>query len=122
MCGRLVSVVVMSLAALAAPSRGAADGIMLVQAGVFWMGRDDGPPEEAPLHRVFVTDFWIERQPVTNAEFARFLDATGLRPPGAERRYDDDDADARIHLRNGRWTPDPGFEDHPAVEVSWFGA
>ena len=105
-----------------APHPARADGIMLVAAGAFWMGRDDGPPEEAPLHRVFVTDFWIERQKVTNAEFAEFLNVTGLRPPGSERRYDEDDPDARIHLRNGRWMPDPGFADHPVVEVSWFGA
>jgi iron(II)-dependent oxidoreductase len=122
MAGRLASWVVIWLATLAAPCPARADGIMLVPAGAFWMGRDDGPPEEAPLHRVFVTDFWMERHKVTNAEFAAFLDATGLRPPGAEPRYDEDDADARIHLRDGRWTADPGFEDHPAVEVSWFGA
>jgi len=111
-----------TLAALAAACPAAADGIMLVQAGAFWMGRDDGPPEEAPLHRAYVRDFWIDRHKVTNAEFAAFLNATGLRPPGSPRRYDEDDEDARIHLRNGRWVADPGFEDHPAVEVSWFGA
>jgi iron(II)-dependent oxidoreductase len=110
-----------SLIALAAsPAR--ADGIMLVQAGAFWMGRDDGPPDEAPLHRVFVRDFWIERQKVTNAEFAEFLEAAGLRGPTGERRYDADDADARIHRRGGRWTAHPGYERHPVVEVTWFGA
>jgi formylglycine-generating enzyme required for sulfatase activity len=109
-------------ALLAAPVAARADGIMLVSAGAFWMGRDDGPAEEAPLHRVYVRDFWIERHKVTNAEFAEFLNATGLRPPGAERRYDEDDADARIHWRAGRWLPDPGFEGHPVVEASWFGA
>ena len=30
------------------PTTGAADGIMLVEAGAFWMGRDDGPADEAP--------------------------------------------------------------------------
>jgi formylglycine-generating enzyme required for sulfatase activity len=122
MPGRLASWIAIALATLAAPAGAAADGLMLVPAGVFWMGRDGGAPDEAPLHRVFVRDFWIERHKVTNAEFAAFLDATGLRPPGAERRYDEDDADARIHLRQGRWTVDPGFGDHPVVEVSWFGA
>jgi iron(II)-dependent oxidoreductase len=107
---------------LAAPTTSAADGIMLVPAGAFWMGRDDGAADEAPLHRVYVRDFWIERHKVTNAEFATFLNAKGLRPPGAERRYDEDDADARVHRRDGRWAADTGFEHHPAVEVSWFGA
>jgi formylglycine-generating enzyme required for sulfatase activity len=100
----------------------AADGIMLMQAGSFWMGRDDGAPEEAPLHRVFVPDVWIERHKVTNAEFAAFLTAHGPRTAKGERRFDWDDDDARIHERAGTWLPDPGFEHHPAVEVSWFGA
>ena len=107
---------------LAAPASAGADGIMLIQAGAFWMGRDDGPADEAPLHRVYVRDFWIERHKVTNAEFAEFLSATGLRPAGAERRYDEDDADARIHRRAEHWVADQGFEHHPVVEVSWFGA
>jgi formylglycine-generating enzyme required for sulfatase activity len=36
--------------------------------------------------------------------------------------FDAADPDARIHPRDGRFTADPGFEDHPAVEVSWYGA
>jgi formylglycine-generating enzyme required for sulfatase activity len=101
-----------------------ADGIMLVQAGAFWMGRDDGPPTEAPMHRVFVRDFWIERHKVTNAEFAAFLNATaGARfTTTGERRFDWDDEDVRIHASGVVWRADAGFENHPAVEVSWFGA
>jgi len=121
----LVRCLVASLLAvgvLAIPAGVAADGIMLIQAGAFWMGRDDGPPDEAPRHRVYVRDFWIERHKVTNAEFALFLNATGLRPPGSDRRYDEDDADARIHRAQGLWIADPGFERHPVAEVSWFGA
>ena len=115
---------VLAVLALAVASRlpASADGIMLVQAGAFWMGRDDGAPEEAPLHRVYVPDVWIERHKVTNAEFAGFLNARGRVTPAGERRYDWDDADARIHATGGAWLADAGFERHPAVEVSWFGA
>src|SRR5262249_2715608 len=44
------SVAILAAAALSAllPAAATADGIMLVQAGAFWMGRDDGPPDEAP--------------------------------------------------------------------------
>ena len=119
--GRLV-VSLLAANLLAVPAVAWADGIILIQAGAFWMGRDDGPPDEAPRHRVSVRDFWIERHKVTNAEFALFLNATGLRPPGSDRRYDEDDADARIHRSRGLWIADPGFERHPVVEVSWFGA
>ena len=41
------------------------------------MGSDRHYAEEAPAHRVHVDGFWIDRQPVTNAEFARFVDVTG---------------------------------------------
>jgi len=121
----LVGHLVVSLLAanlLAVPAAAGADGIMLIQAGAFWMGRDHGPPDEAPRHRVYVRDFWIERHKVTNAEFALFLNATGLRPPGSDRRYDEDDTDARIHRSQGLWIADAGFERHPVAEVSWFGA
>jgi iron(II)-dependent oxidoreductase len=104
------------------PTTGAADGIMLVEAGAFWMGRDDGPADEAPRHRVYVRDFWIDRHKVTNAEFAVFLDAAGPAAADGRRRYDADDPDARIHRAGGRWRADSGFEGHPAVEVSWLGA
>jgi len=95
--GRRAAAGLLAAGLLAAPALCRADGVMLVQAGAFWMGRDDGSPDEAPLHRVYVRDFWIDRDKVTNAELAAFLNATGLRPPGADRRYDEDDPDARIH-------------------------
>jgi formylglycine-generating enzyme required for sulfatase activity len=120
--GRRAAAYLLAAWLLGTPALSRADGVMLVQAGAFWMGRDDGAPDEAPAHRVYVRDFWIDRHKVTNAEFAAFLSATGLRPPAADRRYDEDDPDARIHRSDGRWAADAGFERHPAVEVSWFGA
>ncbi len=113
---------VLVLAAGAAGGRAHADGIMFVPGGAFWMGRDDGAPEEAPLHRVVVGDFWIERHKVTNAEFAEFLRAQGPVSPAGERRYDWDDPDARISRTGARWQVEPGYADHPASEASWFGA
>ena len=103
-----------------APASG--DGVMLVRAGAFWMGADDAAPDEAPAHRVYLGDFWIDRHKVTNAEFADFLNARGPLAPSGDRRFDWDDADARIHRHGERWTADTGFEHHPAVEISWFGA
>lgn len=48
-----------------------------IPGGVFLMGSDDFYPEERPAHRVAVDAFWIDRHPVTNAEFRRFVKATG---------------------------------------------
>jgi sulfatase modifying factor 1 len=47
-----------------------------IEGGTFTMGSDHFYPEEAPPHRVTVGGFWIDPFPVTNAEFALFLEAT----------------------------------------------
>ncbi len=48
-----------------------------IPGGAFRMGSNHHYPEEAPVHRVCVDGFWIERTPVTNCEFAKFVAATG---------------------------------------------
>jgi len=48
-----------------------------VPGGTFLMGSDRHYPEEAPAHRVTVGGFWIAATPVTNAQFRRFVQATG---------------------------------------------
>lgn len=45
--------------------------------GEFAMGSDEHYAEEAPVHRVRVDPFSIDRYEVTNARFAAFVDATG---------------------------------------------
>jgi formylglycine-generating enzyme len=50
-----------------------------IPGGVFWMGSDHHYPEEKPAHRVRVEGFWIDRNPVTNRGFRRFIEATGYR-------------------------------------------
>jgi formylglycine-generating enzyme required for sulfatase activity len=41
------------------------------------MGSDRHYPEERPAHRVTVDGFWMDRGPVTNDRFARFVAETG---------------------------------------------
>ena len=48
-----------------------------IPGGTFRMGSDNHYPEEAPAHRVTVDGFWIDRTPVTNSQFKRFVIATG---------------------------------------------
>jgi formylglycine-generating enzyme required for sulfatase activity len=47
--------------------------------GRFTMGSDHHYPEEAPAHPVQLEGFWIDRSPVTNAQFLKFVKATGHR-------------------------------------------
>jgi formylglycine-generating enzyme required for sulfatase activity len=49
----------------------------LVPGGVFTMGSERHYGDEAPARRVRVDPFWMDRTPVTNAAFKRFVDATG---------------------------------------------
>lgn len=55
----------------------ARDAMVRVPAGTFRMGSDRFYPEERPVHEVAVEAFWVDEHPVTNAEFRRFVDATG---------------------------------------------
>ena len=48
-----------------------------IPGGTFLMGSNDHYPEEAPVHSATVSGFWIDSTPVTNAEFRRFVKATG---------------------------------------------
>lgn len=51
------------------------EGMVFVAGGTFLMGSDRHYPEEAPAHRARVDGFWIDRTPVTNAQFAAFVAA-----------------------------------------------
>jgi iron(II)-dependent oxidoreductase len=108
---------------LAAQGAVAADSDMVrLPGGTFTMGDDRGLADERPAHQVTLQPFWIDRRAVTNAEFAAFLDKAGTSNASGQHLFDWDDGDARIHKRQGRWSADPGFEQHPAVEMTWFGA
>ena len=60
--------------------------MLRIPGGTFRMGSDRHYPEEAPVHRVTVDGFWMDRTPVTNRQFREFTRATGYvtfaeRPP-----------------------------------------
>lgn len=65
------------------------EGMVWIPGGEFSMGSDDptpmycgGPdqmPDARPIHRVYVDGFWMDATEVTNAEFQKFVDATGYK-------------------------------------------
>src|SRR6516164_5988827 len=55
----------------------ALSNMIWIPGGTFRMGSDKHYPEEAPAHRVTVDAFWIDRTPMTNREFRKFVNATG---------------------------------------------
>jgi formylglycine-generating enzyme len=50
--------------------------MLWIPGGTFRMGSNDFYPEERPIRAAEVGGFWMDSETVTNAEFARFVDAT----------------------------------------------
>jgi sulfatase modifying factor 1 len=69
------------------PAAGSSPGMRWISGGAFRMGAEDAYPEEAPVHTVAVSGFWMDQYAVTNAEFAAFVATTGYRTL-AERPLD----------------------------------
>lgn len=62
-------------------TRGSAENMVKLDGGPFLMGTesDEGFPQdgEGPIREVTLDPFWIDRYPVTNAQFRDFVGATG---------------------------------------------
>jgi len=78
--------------------------------------------DEEPMHTVYLDTFYMDVYEVTNALFAEFLNELGNQEEGGVTWLDADSSYARIHSVGGRWQADAGYEDHPVVEVNWYGA
>lgn len=65
------------------------EGMTWIPGGIFSMGGvgPEARPDEFPVHRVRVDGFFIGTREITNAEFERFVEATGYRTV-AERAVD----------------------------------
>ncbi len=87
---------------------------VLIEGGAFMQGNaaPDALPDETPPYPAVVSDFWIDRAPVTVAQFARFCEATGYTTIAEKQR------------RSITWRQ-PGFQQtalDPVVAVSWIDA
>jgi len=49
--------------------------MVLIPAGEFIMGKDDGEEDEKPAHKVYLDAYWIDKYEVTNEQYAKFLEA-----------------------------------------------
>jgi formylglycine-generating enzyme required for sulfatase activity len=74
-----------------------------VPAGEFLMGSLDsvGDDNEHPQHTVYLDAFWIMQTEVTNAQYAKCVDAGACSAPD-----------------NSRWQ-DAAYADHPVTDVDW---
>jgi formylglycine-generating enzyme required for sulfatase activity len=103
-----------------------AEGMVLVPAGTFVMGSDVGADDERPRREVYLGAFYIDKYEVTNGEYVEFLNAVEdhLERCGGHVCIDtkDEDPDSHILYKAGRYTVETGYENHPVIKVSWYGA
>ena len=99
--------------------------MVLIPAGEFEMGDpfNEGTTYERPVHTVSLDAFYIDVYEVTNAMYAKFLNAMGKHVGDTGHIWlDIGDGDEMIELVGGQYQPKAGFEDYAVVEVSWYGA
>ncbi len=81
---------------------------ILIPAGEFVMGSDRQrtSAQNRPEHKVALPDYKMDKYPVTNIQYARFVTDTDYIPP--------------LNWEEGRMKPDT--ELHPVTMVSWYDA
>ena len=98
-------------------------GMVLIPAGQFQMGSNDGEADldERPVHTVHLDAFYMDVYEVTNAQFKVFVDANP--------QWRKDNIEDKFHFHGedylDRWdgTNYPaGTADHPVIWVSWYAA
>jgi sulfatase modifying factor 1 len=117
------------------------EGMVLVPAGEFAMGDpwSEGGADELPVHTVYLSPYYIDAHEVTNQQYCDglnwayaegdLIEVTGgvvyQYGSGSSYPYCDTnsaDADSRIHWDGATFSVTAGKEDHPMVEVGWYGA
>ena len=93
-----------------------------VPAGTFEMGSLPDDDRFGP-HTVTLDAFWIDQTPVTNAQYAAFLNDQGNQvQDGYTWMEVEQMANCQVEWVGGVFRPEAGKETHPVVEVSWNGA
>jgi gamma-glutamyl hercynylcysteine S-oxide synthase len=84
------------------------DSMIKIPDGPFVMGSSSerADPQDRPQHTVKSLAYWIDKYPVTNAQYARFVAATGHRPP--------------LHWKDGKIPQ--GELMRPVTMVTWYDA
>jgi hypothetical protein len=108
------------------PEPEAPAGMAYLPAATFTMGNSQGPPSEQPAHQVEVGAYFIDQQPVSNAQYCRFLNAQSAEVRD-EKLLDwlpvNREIGTKIVLNaEGRFVPVGGYAEVPVVGISWEGA
>lgn len=99
--------------------------LVLVEGGTFQMGSNEGHDDEKPIHAVTLDAFYMSKYPVTNTEYAAFLneyDATKVKKGEFAGKQLVKETDWGLIYKNSKWQAQKTYEQHPVIVVSWYGA
>jgi formylglycine-generating enzyme required for sulfatase activity len=93
--------------------------MVFIKNGTFVMGGNEGNLNYRPEHQVYLSCFYIDAWPVTNAEYKQFIDATSHPVPNYNVSWCD--------TQDYNWDPKSRMypqdkADHPVVLVTWEDA
>ena len=83
--------------------------MVLVPAGEFIMGSEQGDDDEQPVHRVFLYSYYLDTFEVTNGRFARFVEAIQSEPPWGFADQETPVAHAEQPVRWVNWLEATGY-------------
>jgi formylglycine-generating enzyme required for sulfatase activity len=81
------------------------EGMVLVPAGEFLMGAEDGHPDARPMRRPSLSSYWIDKYEITIAQYRRCVVSGVCAPPKDRSAFDD-----------------PQRAQHPVTNVTWSQA
>ena len=77
--------------------------MVLIPAGEFLMGMEDGLPDARPIHRLYVSAYWIDRHGVTNGQYRACVDGGACLIPKVRDAFDDTQR-AQFPVSNVTWS------------------
>ena len=84
--------------------------LIYIPAGEFSMGSSENDSnhyeDEAPIHKVYLDSFWITKTQITNAMFAKCVDAEACSYSVSQ-------------IKNPRYL-DQDYADHPVIYITWY--
>ena len=92
--------------------------MVLIPAGEFQMGSNDGEDDEKPVHKVYLDAFYMDKYEVTNAQYRRFVQATGHSEPEGRAYVDGEKRSDFRPWSDSRFNGD----SQPVVCVGWDDA
>jgi len=107
-----------------------------IPAGTFTMGSpasEVGHEIDEIEHKVTLSAFKMSKYEITNAQFAAFLNARSIGSSGSDTtdnipgrffiaRSNNEGGNWGLAFIANTWVPVTGYENHPVINVTWYGA